>query len=162
MNLEGEILLGIEQFEEKRKSKRIANLAEDLLAVFEPQFVQRRTAEWPIMVDALRLRPIDDLPGLSDWNRRWQPFPVKRFQAASAPDAFHEDRLEHQRLSQLRFRHEPIQCSGGSVGRMFFPIGRSGLARALFAVNTRSNGDRAPSLQLGSTESRPTGMLRAR
>jgi hypothetical protein len=56
-------------------------------------------------VSPRRFGPIDDLPRLTDERRGRQPLSVECFQPAPAPHPLHEERLENERLSELRFGH---------------------------------------------------------
>jgi VanZ family protein len=105
MDLERKVLLRIEQLGQDREPRRVWDIAENFFPMFAPKVMQRCAAQWPFMNDALRLGPVDDFPRLADEGPRRQALPVKRFQSAPAPDSFHENRLEHERLNETRFRH---------------------------------------------------------
>ena len=54
---------------------------------------------------ALRFRPIHDFPRFTDQGRGGQPLAIECFQVPSTPNAFHEERLEDERLSEARLGH---------------------------------------------------------
>ena len=95
MYLHGKPLLCVQQLEKQRKPFRIRQAhAEDGLAKFRPQLVQCAPMQRSIVNDALRIRTVHDFPAFANARAPGQPFVHQGFEAASAPNALLEDRLE--------------------------------------------------------------------
>jgi hypothetical protein len=106
MHLKRKVLLRVEQLRQDRKARRVGNVAEDRLPMFAPKIVQGLAAQRPLVHYALGFRPVDNFPRLTDQRRRRQTLAVERFQSPSAPNPLHEEWLENEGLSELRFCHE--------------------------------------------------------
>ena len=102
MHLHREPVLRIEDLAQQRKARQLRQpRAEHLRAMLRPQLIQRAAAQRPLMHYALRILAIHQLPGFPDARGVRQTFAQQRLQAASAPDALHEERLEDERLVHL-------------------------------------------------------------
>ena len=121
--MERKILLGIEQLAEDRETRRIRQVAKNPGAMFLPKRVHGQPAQGALMHDALRFGAIDNLPRFADERRRRQSFPIERFQAPTAPDAFHEDRLEDERLSKLGRGHAAKLAQAARLWFRFWCVG---------------------------------------
>jgi len=92
VNLNGEAFTGIEKFEKKGKTGRGVcgvERTEDPLPLPGPEIVEGKTLQRAVMDDALRLGPVNQLPGLSHHGPVGKFFPEKGFQTSSSPDPFH-------------------------------------------------------------------------
>ncbi len=85
MDLKRKFLLGVEDFEEKRKARRVRDFAEDLRAVMLPEMVQGLPAPRADADDALRFGTIDDLPRFADAKAGRQMFCRTRSRAGGRP-----------------------------------------------------------------------------
>src|SRR5437016_10024155 len=104
MYLQRESFLGVEQFDQQRKPRGLWNVAENVMSILRPKFVQRFSFERSACDNALRLRAIDNFPRFADASIRWQFFSELRVETASAPHSLHEDRLEGERRCHCGWR----------------------------------------------------------
>src|SRR5262249_37445838 len=115
MDLKRKFFLGVEQFNQQRKTWSVRNVAEDFLSMLAPEFVERFAFQRPIRGDTLRLRAIDNLPRFTDSLIWWQLLGEELSEFAAAPDAFLENGRESQRRegsghsSEVR-RFEIVDC----------------------------------------------------
>src|SRR4051812_29066806 len=98
MYLQRKFVLCVEQFDQQGETWALGHRAEDIGSSRRPKFVQRLAAQFAIPDHALRLLPIDQFPGFTDFSASRQLLAELRFEPASAPDALHEDGLKGQRL----------------------------------------------------------------
>src|ERR1043166_6368308 len=144
MHLQGQIFLGIEQFRQDwktriaRPGRSVRDRAENLFPMFAPKRLHGETAEGAIVHHALRLGAVHNFTGFANAHARRQSLAVKRFEAASAPNPFHKDRLEDLGLGEFLVSHRrrAFLCNAGfGVRRGGRPTFRG---RVLFASATRS------------------------
>ena len=100
MDLDRKLLVGIEQFDKKRKSLALGKVAKNFAPVILPEFVQSFSAERPMQDNALSFRTIGNFPRFADLHGRWQPLAVKIFETPAAPDSLHKNGGELQRCGQ--------------------------------------------------------------
>lgn len=87
--------------------------SEDFSAAGRPELVQRRAAQRSVVHDALRVLPVNDFPGFSDWHRGRQDFSKEVFKAASTPDALHGEGLKDDRFGGhlVYFNEGAVVCN---------------------------------------------------
>src|SRR5260370_33509179 len=108
MHLQRKFFLGVEKFDQQRKSRRLRNVTENVMSILRPEFVQCFSVERWVRDDTPCLRAIDDFPRFADANIRRQLFSELRLETASAPHSFHEDRLEGEGRCEIRLAHAAI------------------------------------------------------
>src|SRR5204863_8940512 len=96
--------LGVEQFNQQRKPWRLWNVAENVMSILLPKFVQRFSFERWIGDDTLGLRTIGNFPRFADASIGRQLFSEVGLETASTPHPFHEDRLEGEGTINFGFR----------------------------------------------------------
>src|SRR5215213_999013 len=101
MDLHGKFFVRAQQLDQEGKARALRDLAEDFGAARYPEIVQAAAFLWALAHDALRFRPIDDLPGLADFYTRRQFLSVKRLEPSSAPDALLKDGVEEERAREV-------------------------------------------------------------
>jgi hypothetical protein len=69
--------------------------------MLHPKFVERESLERSIVDHALGVVTVDDLPGFADAGGRRETLAEKLFKPATAPEAFHEERFEDNRLGEF-------------------------------------------------------------
>ena len=100
MDLHRKLLMGIEQFDQQRKSLALWKVAENISLVILPEIVQSLSTERPTQNNTLGFRSIADLPSFADLRSRWQLLAVDFFETSPSPDSLHENGRELQRCSQ--------------------------------------------------------------
>src|SRR5260370_23503134 len=104
MHLQRESFLGVEQFDQQRKPRRLWNVAENGLSISRPKFVQSFAAQRSVCDHTMRFQSIDNFPRFADASIRRQLFSELRLETASTPHSFHEDRLEGEGRCHCRWR----------------------------------------------------------
>ena len=110
MDLQGKLFPRVEQLGENGKARRLRHVRpEDRIAMFDPQFMQGSPAPRPLPNDALRFRPVNDLPRFTDLFPRRKPF---------------AKRLSSRRPPQIRSMKRGSKTSG-CVGGIFISGGET-------------------------------------
>jgi hypothetical protein len=94
MNLDGEGLVGVEEFEEERKLGLRVMAAKELGAVLGHYFVERFAGEWTGFDDALIGAVVDDFPTFGVVVGGADRFRKQCAQAAAAPEVLLQNRVE--------------------------------------------------------------------
>ena len=97
MDLQRQLLLRIEQFDQQRKTWRSEGPAKNFFAKVDPKIVKRSARERTITHDTLGLRPIDDLPRFADSFVGRQSLAEQRGKVTTTPNPFLENRFEVER-----------------------------------------------------------------
>jgi hypothetical protein len=99
MDLEGQFLGSIEQFQQQWETRTLGEITpENLGTVFYPELVQGFPAPRALADDALCFLAIDDFPRLPNPSARRQLLAVNAFEPAASPDSFHENGFENEWL----------------------------------------------------------------
>ena len=99
MDLERQVLLGIEDLHQQWKGLRLrGHVAIDADGVFLQQPAERLAGERAVRDHADIAGAVGDFPRLANGHAGWELLLVKRLQLATAPDAFLEDGLEEDRV----------------------------------------------------------------
>jgi hypothetical protein len=101
MNLQRQLFLRIEDFDEQRKTWSLGNLPKDFVSLLGPQFVQSSSAQRAAGHDALRFGTIDNFPRFTDTLLRRKLFVKFGFEAPPAPHSLDENRLEGEGSSDF-------------------------------------------------------------
>jgi hypothetical protein len=93
VDLDGEVVAGVEDFDEDGKAGVLAvAIAEEFRAVVEPEVVEGFSGVGAVVDDGVFVGAVDDFPGFAVGEvRGGEGAVIDAFEFASAPDAFHVD-----------------------------------------------------------------------
>ena len=103
MNLNRELRVGVEQFEEERKTWLRMMASEQCCAVCANQFREGLAAERAVTDNTLIFAVIDDLPTFSIVTVRTDGFAEDLFESPAAPEIATKDGLETERIELRHF-----------------------------------------------------------
>lgn len=112
VDLDGEVVPGVEDFDEEREALAFEVFAEEFLAVVGPEFVEGLTGKGAAVDDGLFVGAVGEFPGFAVGLVVGEGAVVDRRQGASAPDAGHVERLEGEGLHGLRMESGKTKVKG--------------------------------------------------